>query len=801
MKSKLKTALFCALASCFSASWAAAPSGYYTTCEGYHGKDLLKALHNVIGDHSTVSYSGLWNLYKESDIDSNGKIWDMYSTKRWKPGSEQCGSYSAVGDCYNREHSFPKSWFNDASPMVSDAFHIYPTDGKVNNQRSNYPYGECASGTTLSSSGGVKALGKLGKSTFPGYSGTVFEPDDEYKGDFARSYFYMATCYNDRISSWNSDMLAHNSYPVFSTWAIDLLLKWHRQDPVSEKEKKRNDVVYNHQHNRNPYIDYPELAEHIWGNLQSQDWSASGTIAPAFTSPVNGTTVNIGTTSTGVGRSYTLIVKGAHLSSDATITTTGTGFSTNTSTLSASAINGSGASLTVSYKSATPGNATGTLVIKSGTASVSVNLAASAVNGLPALPATSVSENGFTARWSYVTDDETYTLDVKRANQSITGYPREVVAENEEYEVTGLEAETTYTYTLSSGSLTSGAISVTTAAPNPSIQLVYNGQLSMLTKPGIPSEPIEIGIEAENIPGDIKVNVDAPFEVSTDKATWSTTTSLSPEEDYFYLRINSEAEGNYATYLRLSSGSYVDDETLATGAVRSTDAQVETFDNMEDDDERWVNTYINGGYQGTAFKWKLGNTGVFSSDGNLAYEGNGCARLGKDKNSSIAMDEDLTTGAGTVSFMLEPWSSTDGDVTIEVQYSTDGGKTWSTAGDITAPKESKYTEYSVTVNHSGTTRIKLQQTAGKRALIDNVKITPAIPSGINNVDIDARNWDAYCLGGNLVIEPACTALFNVYSIDARAVYTGTIGESTTLTLPAGYYIIVSGDNAKRVVIK
>lgn len=105
---------------------------------------------------------------------------------------EQCGQYSTLGDCYNREHSFPKSWFNDDSPMVSDAFHIYPTDGKVNSQRNNYPYGECANGTTLSPNGKVKALGKLGTSTFPGYSGTVFEPDDEYKGDFARSYFYMA---------------------------------------------------------------------------------------------------------------------------------------------------------------------------------------------------------------------------------------------------------------------------------------------------------------------------------------------------------------------------------------------------------------------------------------------------------------------------------------------------------------------------------------------------------------------------------------------------------------------------------
>ena len=140
---------------------AEAPSGYYDDCENRGGKSLLEALHSTITQHTTVSYSGLWDLYHTSDVDDNGKIWDMYSTKRWTPGREQCGSYSKVGDCYNREHSLPKSWFNDASPMVSDAFHIYPTDGKVNGQRSNYPFGECANGTTLPSSGGIKALGKL----------------------------------------------------------------------------------------------------------------------------------------------------------------------------------------------------------------------------------------------------------------------------------------------------------------------------------------------------------------------------------------------------------------------------------------------------------------------------------------------------------------------------------------------------------------------------------------------------------------------------------------------------------------
>ena len=248
---------------------AAEPAGYYSSCEGKAGKALLQQLESVVGPHTTVSYKGLLDLYKSSDARPDGTVWDMYSTQRFSFGNT-CGNYKKVGDCYNREHSFPKSWFNDASPMYSEAFHIYPTDGKVNGQRSNYPYGECASGTTLPGSGSVKALGKLGRCTFPGYSGTVFEPDDEYKGDFARSYFYMCAAYNSRFGTWKSDMLAGNSYPGFTSWAINLLLKWHRQDPVSQKELDRQEAVYARQRNRNPFIDHPDLAEHIWGDRQSQ---------------------------------------------------------------------------------------------------------------------------------------------------------------------------------------------------------------------------------------------------------------------------------------------------------------------------------------------------------------------------------------------------------------------------------------------------------------------------------------------------------------------------------------------------
>ncbi len=251
-----------------------APSGYYEKAKGLNKGELLEALETIVGEHEDVGYSSLWNVFKESDVREDGTIWDMYSTSQYIPGSDENhgDNSSSIGVNYNREHSMPKSWFNDAYPMYSDAFHIYPTDTRVNNQRDNYPYGECANGTTLPSANGVEALGRLGTSTYEGYTGIVFEPDDEYKGDFARTYFYMAAAYNSLIGDWSSDQLAGNSYPCFSSWAVNMLMDWHRQDPVSQKETDRNEVIYSCQHNRNPFIDHPEMAEYIWGDKQNEGW-------------------------------------------------------------------------------------------------------------------------------------------------------------------------------------------------------------------------------------------------------------------------------------------------------------------------------------------------------------------------------------------------------------------------------------------------------------------------------------------------------------------------------------------------
>lgn len=245
-------------------AWAQ-PNGtgnYYQDANGKKGKSLKTALFGIIKSPNVVSYKGLWDAYKKTDLRSDGKIWDMYSDiTNFDPDKGHAGNYSKEGDMYNREHSFPKSWFNDAKPMYSDIVHVVPADGYVNNRRSNLPYGE-TDGTWKSHGG----FSKVGTCSLPGYSGKVFEPNDEYKGDFARIYFYMATCYEDKISSWSSDMLSHNSYPAYKQWVIDMLLRWAKNDPVSKKEIDRNNAVQRVQGNRNPFVDYPGLEQYIWGN-------------------------------------------------------------------------------------------------------------------------------------------------------------------------------------------------------------------------------------------------------------------------------------------------------------------------------------------------------------------------------------------------------------------------------------------------------------------------------------------------------------------------------------------------------
>lgn len=239
------------------------PDGYYDGTDGLYGENLRVTLYNIIKNHQEQDYSTVWSIFEKSDSTYEGKVWDIYSDiPAGNPSYvydfvfDQCGSYTKEGDCFNREHLMPQSWYSGASPMYSDLFNLYPTDGFVNNMRSNYPFGETTNPSWSSTNGS-----ELGNCTFPGYSNIIFEPIDEYKGDIARSYFYMVTRYMYEIKNWSSDMLYSAG---FTPWALELLMKWSKVDTVSAKEVSRNNAIYSYQNNRNPFIDYPEWVELIW---------------------------------------------------------------------------------------------------------------------------------------------------------------------------------------------------------------------------------------------------------------------------------------------------------------------------------------------------------------------------------------------------------------------------------------------------------------------------------------------------------------------------------------------------------
>ena len=392
------------------------PAGYYDDAVGKSGEDLQKSLSTILNDATDVGYDGLWNLYKTTDRRSDGKVWDMYSdVTNYTFGTDQCGSYGSEGDCYNREHSVPKSWFNKQSPMVSDIWHVYPTDGKVNGMRSNYPFGEVASDAPGSENG----FSKWGKCKTPGYSHTVFEPNDEYKGDFARTYFYFATRYKGVATSGYGAEVFSSAYPYITKWQLDMLLRWHEQDPVSQKELDRNEAVYeSRQGNRNPFIDYPELVDLIFGDSRNIPFMPDGGDAPYIEAPRNGSTVDMGIASVNSSSPVTvqLSVRGRNIESTVSFEVGGNDsecFSVNRRELTADEVN-NGTTVELSYRSSVVGSHEAVLEISGGglKSPIIVNLKGQAIDDFVALPAKDITENSFVAVWTPKSEATEYELNV-----------------------------------------------------------------------------------------------------------------------------------------------------------------------------------------------------------------------------------------------------------------------------------------------------------------------------------------------------------------------------------------------------
>ena len=292
-------------------SYAQPPAGYYDDANGLSGYALKNALETIIDadDDSngqpfhdiTVTYSDLWTLYETSDVRGDGKVWEMYSDCDFTFVVDQDTGTGGSTECdkFNREHSFPRSWFGDDSghPIFNDPFHVIPSDKKVNAERGNLAFGEVASATYTSLNGS-----QIGSSSIAGPTGNVFEPADEFKGDLARGIFYIAVRYQDDIASWEANdtdgdsMLDGSSNKVFEQWALEMLYNWHINDPVSAKETQRNEAIFAHQDNRNPFIDNPQYIEDIWQEaLSISEFNAPIQIS-LYPNPVSGNTLFVNTT-------------------------------------------------------------------------------------------------------------------------------------------------------------------------------------------------------------------------------------------------------------------------------------------------------------------------------------------------------------------------------------------------------------------------------------------------------------------------------------------------------------------------
>lgn len=390
---------------CGTVSWAEYPSGYYDSLEGKNKGELKTAAHNIIRRHTNIGYGdNTWNAFKQTDVKVvNGTRywWDMYSPEL-VPVS---GGHGGL----NIEHSVANSWWDGTkNDAYNDIHHLNPSNSTANNRKSNYPLGRVA---TVSWTNGVTTVGKPSSAAAYGGATNVYEPCDEYKGDFARVFMYMFTCYEDMV--WGSRFTwmytQGQEYPMFRPWAVDLLLEWNRQDPVSNKEINRNDAVYSIQKNRNPFIDLPELAEYIWGNRKDEPFSLDGGqgTVPELTTPKHGASYNLGSRQTGATATTEIPLKGRGLTAPLDISIAGDSqFSLSKTSVTASEAM-SGTTFTVSYTASTVGSVSATVTVSGGglEAPVQLTVMATGVEKTALTPVTALKPDplkadSYRALWS-----------------------------------------------------------------------------------------------------------------------------------------------------------------------------------------------------------------------------------------------------------------------------------------------------------------------------------------------------------------------------------------------------------------
>ena len=744
---------------------AAIPSGYYNTALGKSDEQLMLSLHQKINGHYMIYYNKLWEKFKTTDCNGTTII-DRYANTSYTYSSDQCsGGYSGVGDCYNREHSVPNSWWGaDQDTMYTDLYHMYPVDGWVNGERGNYPFGDCASGT-------AKGTGKLGRCTHSGYTGTVFEVADEYKGDFARSYFYMVVRYMDRVGSWTqgngSAVFTNTSYKHLTPWAISQLLEWHRNDPVSTLEMNRNEAVYGIQHNRNPFIDHPELAEFLWGNQTGNAWTGSASTDPVLSSPLNGSTINVGT-NTGNGVSQQITVKGVYLTKALTVAVSGTGFSVTPSTLTAAAVN-AGTTVTVTYNGTTA-NATGRLTVSSSEVSTAVTLTATYNTG-------GSSEGTETIEtWEDCTGYGAYTTTFIQGHafawntNNVGIWSGDANANGSLSCRFGKDADS---YVEMAENVTDGASKISfyaakwsSSEANPTLQVLYstdNGSTWTAVGTCQPNTTWQQYIFNLDVKGNVRFKIaqTAGARLNIDDIAITSnpgTPVINPMIDITAPAAMEAEQGSASTVVRGS----------VSGVENSENITLTVTGNFEISLNRtaWSKT-LTLDPTGEVFYVRLADTGTVG-----------------DFYGTLTASTSQVTAHADIQGTVTPKPVLLGDVNMDGKLSI---------GDVTA-----LISYLLSGSSEGIDLVAADvNTDGKINIGDVTALISLLLSG----SVNLTSWEAYPAAGSISIENYSGDVLEVYDFDGNCRATVSARGLFNVEVPAGIYVVTSDNDSRKVVIK
>ena len=738
---------------------------YYRKAEGLRGTQLKEALHDLIQPSYVLAYGGgvgkTWTGFWYTDQMENMQVRDRYSNvvRYLNP------DMSAVSNM-NIEHIWANSWWGHIkNNAYCDLFNLYPADATANGRKSNNPIGIVDG--TVSYTNGVTKVGKSSSYRADSLI-TAWEPADQWKGDFARTYFYMATCYSHMTSLWTTTegllTVDPNSPLLMRPWVYNLMLEWAEADPLDEIEQQRCDAIYEIQGNRNPFVDYPELCYYIWGNKSDEQFYCSEEHGAEIFVPAASEEIDFGLHPLSRPFSAKVQVRGRGLNEGASLAVTDEYFALDKTTLSANEIH-EGTDVSISVTPTEEGTYTTMLLLEGSGYVQQTPLTVSFVDGIPAYPATdivcAVSSRRFNANWMNYQPDATYTLDVytKDANGQPKAFGTYTTTDTT-YQVKNVQASTTYYYKVSiieDGQPTINSNEVKVEMPEVApVFSVSTEDIAFTATPGKPSAPAQVSVTAMAVPKYVmEVSTSAPFEISSDGETWSQELTLKGQNVSFFVRFGGGIEeGDYEGEVIVSTEG-MDDKVISVSC--NVDATKSFFEDFE--------TGTKGGYAAAevtcnAATWEMSNALLAGDDNALDKK---CVRMkGYVKTGStittpahIMMTTDKVNGCDSLWFYAGSYGNDTG-VKMTVSYSVDAGKTWTNV--VTSLPVAEMKRYGYKINMDGNIRLKFESenTGNKRVNIDNVQMSDwEDPTSIQDLkvskDLKDLNDSMYDLSGRKVM--------------------------------------------------